>query len=59
MILESSASPVFFMEKNIYGAWVVYGAMGIRQYIGHTKREAKKKYTDEYNKNHIVNQKGE
>ena len=59
MIFESSTSPVFFMEKNIHGAWVVYGAMGIRQYIGYTKREARRKYIDDYNKTHFVNQEGE
>lgn len=37
---------VFFMEQNIHGAWVVYGAYGIKQYYGYTKEEARQKYID-------------
>ena len=37
-------SIVYFMEKNIHGAWVVYGADGVKQYYGYTKAEAKAKY---------------
>lgn len=28
---------VFAVEKNIRGAWVIYGALGVRQYYGYTK----------------------
>jgi len=35
---------IHFIEMNIRGAWVVYGAIGIRQYYGYTKKEAKMKY---------------
>lgn len=38
---------VYFMEKNIHGAWVVYGALGVRQYYGYSKAEAKRRYTEE------------
>ena len=31
---------VFFMEKNIRGAWVVYGIDGVKQYYGYTKGKA-------------------
>lgn len=37
---------VFFMEKNIHGAWVVYGTEGVKQYYGYTKAEARKKYIE-------------
>lgn len=27
-----------FVERNIHGAWVVWGDLGIRQYYGYTKK---------------------
>ena len=33
-------------EKNIRGAWVVYGIEGIKQYYGYTKAQAKQKYIE-------------
>ena len=27
---------IYFMEKNIHGAWVVYGVAGIKQYYYYT-----------------------
>lgn len=38
---------VFMVEKNIHGAWVIYGVLGVRQYYGYTKSEAIKKYREE------------
>ena len=38
---------VWFIEKNIRGAWVVYGADGIKQYYGYTKAQAKQKYIED------------
>lgn len=38
---------VFFMEKNIRGAWVVYGIDGVKQYYGYTKAQARQMYIDE------------
>lgn len=29
---------VYFMEKNVHGAWVVYGELGVRQYYYYTKK---------------------
>ena len=52
-------SPVHFMEKNIRGAWVIYGMLGVRQYYYYTKAEARKRYIEEYNKTYFVNKKGE
>lgn len=37
---------IFFIEKNVYGAVVIYGAYGVKQYYGYTKAEAKKKYLE-------------
>ena len=31
---------IHFVEKNIRGAWVVFGVDGIKQYYGYTKAEA-------------------
>ena len=41
---------IFFMEKNLHGAWVVYGIAGIRQYYYYTKAQAKKLYLNECKK---------
>lgn len=38
---------IFFTELNIRGAWVVYGRIGIRQYYGYTREQAKKAYKGE------------
>lgn len=35
---------IYFMEKNHYGAWVVYGTEGIKQYYGYTKKQAETMY---------------
>ena len=35
---------IFFIERNIRGAWVVYGSEGIKQYYGYTKQQAKNMY---------------
>lgn len=40
---------IFFIEKNIRGAWVVYGTEGLKQYYNCTRAEAKKKYEEDYN----------
>ena len=39
---------VFFMEKNIRGAWVVYGIDGVKQYYGYAKAQARQMYIDDY-----------
>lgn len=52
----SNRSPIYFMEKNIRGAWVIYGALGIKQYYYYTKAQAQKLYRDEYAKTHFINQ---
>ena len=47
-------SCIRFAERNIHGAWVVYGLLGIRQYYGYTKKEAFAKYKAEYDKTVFV-----
>ena len=49
-------SPIFFMEKNIRGAWVIYGELGVRQYYYYTKAQARKMYIDEFNSTIITAQ---
>ena len=51
-------SLIYFMEKNIRGAWVVWGVIGMRQYYYYTKSQAKQMYLDECSKTYFVNQKG-
>ena len=45
---------IFFSEKNIHGAWVVYGINGVKQYYGYTKKEAEDRYREEARKAIIV-----
>ena len=45
------------VEKNIHGAWVIYGEIGIRQYYYYTKSQAMDLYRKEARKTNIVNQK--
>lgn len=39
---------IFLVEKNLRGAWVIYGTEGVKQYYDCTKAEAIKKYQQEY-----------
>lgn len=38
---------IYFTERNIHGAWVVYGSEGIKQYYGYTKKQAIEMYRRE------------
>ena len=38
---------IYFVEKNVRGAWVVWGVIGIRQYYCYTKKQAIEKYIEE------------
>ena len=54
---------IFFIERNIRGAWVVYGNEGIKQYYGYTKQQAKEMYQNDNRtfvneKRRIRNEKG-
>lgn len=35
---------IYFIEKNIRGAWVIYGVGDIKQYYYYTKTQAKEEY---------------
>lgn len=41
---------IFFVERNIRGAWVIYGRLGVRQYYYYTKQEAIEMYKAECRK---------
>ena len=47
---------IFFAERNIRGAVVVYGSGGIKQYYGYTIKEAKEKYKADCEKKWFVNE---
>ena len=38
---------IWFTERNRYGAWVVHGCIGTRQYYYYTKAEALRRYREE------------
>ena len=44
---------IYFTERNIHGAWVIYGINGIKHYYGYTRKEAEKRYREEA-RNQIV-----
>lgn len=46
---------VYFMEKNIHGAWVVYGINNVKQYYGYSKKEARRRYIEEARQEIITN----
>jgi hypothetical protein len=35
------------IERNIHGAWIIYGVLGVEQYYYYTKKEAEKRYREE------------
>lgn len=47
---------IYMTEKNMRGAWVVYGKIGIRQYYGYTKKDAIRLYREECKRTIFVNQ---
>lgn len=46
---------IYFIERNIRGAWVIYGIAGIKQYYYYTKRQATNLYKQECEK-YFVNE---
>lgn len=38
---------IYFTERNVHGAWVVYGIIGIKQYYFYTKKQAERLYREE------------
>lgn len=49
-------SDVWMIERNVYGSWVIYGALGVRQYYDYTKKEAIERYREECKKNIFYNE---
>ena len=45
---------IFFVERNVYGAWVIYGDLGVRQYYYYTKTEAVRLYREECERTFFV-----
>lgn len=35
---------IYLVERNGRGAWVIYGAYGVKQYYGYTKAQALRLY---------------
>lgn len=35
---------IWMIERNIHGAWVIYGVIGVKQYYYYTKKEAEALY---------------
>jgi hypothetical protein len=45
---------IYTVERNRYGAWIIRGCIGMRQYIGYPKKEAIAKYRAEVLEKRIV-----
>lgn len=41
---------IYSIDRNIHGAIVIYGAIGIRQFYYYSKAEARRLYIQEYKK---------
>lgn len=50
-----SKDNIYLIEHNIRGAVVIYGALGVRQYYGYSKKEARRMYNDECKKRLFTN----
>ena len=48
---------IHLIERNVRGAWVIYGAIGVRQYYGYSKSEAARRYEEEAKKTILENKK--
>ena len=46
---------IHLVERNIRGAWVIYGALGVRQYYYMSRAEAVSSYKQEYQNTICVN----
>ena len=45
------------IERNVRGAWVIYGILGRRWYEGYTRKEAIDKYNAEVERTMVFNKK--
>ena len=47
---------IHLVERNIRGAVVIYGALGVRQYYDYTETEARRRYIADCKSTFITNQ---
>lgn len=47
---------IHLVERNVHGAWVIYGALGVRQYYYMTRDEAVSSYKRAYENTILMNQ---
>lgn len=45
--MKHPTNPIYFIERNIHGAWVIYGIDGVKQYYYYTKKQAANLYKKE------------
>ncbi len=38
---------IYSVERTFQGAWAIHGIIGLRQYMGYTRKEARQKYLAE------------
>lgn len=48
---------IHLVEKNVYGAWVIYGILGVRHYYGYTKGQSMQRYCNACKHTFIYEQK--
>lgn len=48
-------SPIYFVERNGQGYWVIYGLAGVRKYLYYSKAEAMKRYREYYKEHYLRN----
>lgn len=46
---------ICLIEKNVHGAWVIYGVIGVKQYYYYTKKNAISRYIDQCKQSSITN----
>jgi len=46
---------IYLIEKNVHGAWVIYGEIGVKQYYFYTKKNAVSRYIDQCKQTIITN----
>lgn len=50
-------NPVSMVTQGIRGIWIIYGLLGVRQYLDCTEIKAVEMYKDEYKKKVLANRK--
>lgn len=46
-------SPIYFVERNAQGYWVIYGLAGVRKYLYYSKAEAMRLYREYYRTHYL------